>query len=72
MKIHLIKSPEVAKELFTEVVKLLQAVPGAFSFSANDEFLIDFNQDELENHIFKDEKEFSLRDGLDKASAERN
>jgi len=61
MKIHLIKSPEVAKELFTEVVKLLQAVPGAFSFSANDEFLIDFNQDELEIHIFKNEKDFSLK-----------
>jgi hypothetical protein len=61
MKIHLIKSPEVAKELFTEVVKLLQAVPGAFSFSANDEFLIDFNQDELEKHIFQDEKDFSLK-----------
>lgn len=61
MKIHLIKSAEVTKELFTEVVNLLQAVPGAIIFSANDEYLTNFNQDVHEKHIFQDEKEFSSK-----------
>lgn len=58
MKVHLIRSAELDKELFTSVVSLLQAVPGPIKFSFDADSIIDFDQDEIERKTFEDEEEF--------------
>ena len=59
MKIHLIKSKELDKELFTAVIRLLQAIPGPIKFLCDSENIIDFDKDELFEKIIMDEKEFT-------------
>ena len=52
MKIHLIKSIEVDRELFTRVIDLLEAVPGPVQFAFDRQQVIDFDEDELfQKHI---------------------
>jgi len=60
MKVHLIKSAEVKKELFTQVVDLLQAVPGPIEINCDPDSLVDFSEDELTKKIFRDEDDFTF------------
>ena len=46
IKVHLVKSSEVSLELFTQVIDLLQAIPGPMSFCCNHEDVVDINMDE--------------------------
>jgi hypothetical protein len=61
MKIHLFKSTDVAKELFTEVVNLLQAVPGNIGFEVHEISVIDFDKDVLEEYTFNDREAFETK-----------
>ena len=61
MKIHLFKSTDVAKELFTEVVNLLQAVPGNIGFEVHEISVIDFDKDVLEDYKFKNREAFETK-----------
>ena len=53
MKIHLIRSAELDKELFTTVINLLQAEPGPIQFSFDSKALINFKEEELFEKIIK-------------------
>lgn len=67
MKIHLFKSADVAKELFTEVVNLLQAVPGNIGFEVHEISVIDFDKDVLEEYEFKDSKAFETKKSINES-----
>ena len=63
MDIHLIRSTEVDKSLFTKTVDLLQSIPGPIRFSCQPDSLINFDEDELQHQtiinadgLFKQEK----------------
>jgi hypothetical protein len=56
IRIHLIKSEEVNEELFTNVINLLSAVPGAISFSCDPDSIINFDTDELFEREFTRER----------------
>src|ERR1700686_5347265 len=58
MKAHLIKSAEVDRELFTQVVSLLQADPGPIQFSYDPHSVIDFEKDELYTEEIPDREFF--------------
>ena len=60
MKIHLIKSREVSRELFTEVIALLKAVPGPFKFLHDADAIIDFEIDPIVKTI-PDNKTFERK-----------
>lgn len=62
MNAHLIKSAEVDSELFTEIVNLLQAVPGPIQFSYNADAVIDFDRDELFDNVIPDLKKFEQKE----------
>ena len=47
MNIHLIKSSEVAPELFTQVIDLLHAINGPMKFFYDPDSIVDFDEDEL-------------------------
>ena len=47
MKVHLVRSNELNRELFTKVVDLLRAVPGPIIFLCDPDSMVDFNQDEV-------------------------
>ncbi len=64
MKIHLIKSKDVDPELFTQVFDQLLAVPGPIQFSCDPDSLIDFEADELYEHIFQDESKHHHKNAL--------
>jgi len=59
MKVHLIKSAELDKELFTQIVYLLQAIPGPIEFLYSKNSIIDFEKEELSRKIYKTDREFS-------------
>lgn len=61
MKVHLIKSAEVEKDLFTQVVDLLRAVPGPIEFNCDPDLLVDFYEDELTRHFIPDAKDFETQ-----------
>lgn len=46
IKVHLVKSSEVSPELFTQVIDLLQAIPGPMSFTCNLESVVNIDEDE--------------------------
>lgn len=58
MKIHLIRSAELDKELFTTVINLLQAEPGPIQFSFDSKALINFKEEELFEKIIPQLKDF--------------
>ena len=58
MKIHIIKSPELSPELFTKTIELLSAIQGPISFSFNKDSVMNFDKDEIMEHVFEDEKDF--------------
>ena len=60
MKVHLVKSEEVDKELFTRVVDFLQALAGPIEFCYNNNAVINFNEDDLYNAIIQKEENFNI------------
>ena len=58
MDIHLIRSSEVDKQLFTKVVDLLQSISGPIRVCCEQEELINFDNDELQNIIIPDEEKW--------------
>ena len=58
MNVHLIRSSEVDKILFTKVVDLLQSIPGPIRICCEQEELINFDNDELQNMIIPDEEKW--------------
>lgn len=62
MKIHLIKSAELDKELFTEVINLLQAEPGPIQFSYDTTAVINFKEDELFEKVIHKLSDFEMKD----------
>ena len=61
MKVHLVKSEEVDKELFTRVVDFLQALAGPIEFCYNNNAVINFNEDDLYNAIIQKEENFNVQ-----------
>jgi hypothetical protein len=47
MKVHLIKDKEVGKETFSEVVDLLQTIPGPIEFKFDIKDVVDFSEDDF-------------------------
>ena len=47
MKVHLIKDSEVGKEVFSEVVDLLQAIDGPIEFFYDAKNTINFTEDDV-------------------------
>jgi hypothetical protein len=58
MTVHLIKSSEVSKDLFTKVMDLLKAISGPMIFNCNPDAVIDFGMDELHDNIIHDARGF--------------
>ena len=58
MDIHLIRSTEVDKLLFTKVVDLLQSIPGPIHFSCKPNSIINLDEDEFQHQTIKDEDGF--------------
>jgi len=58
MDIHLVRSAEVDKELFTRIVDLLQTIPGPIRITCNKDSLINFDRDEVERQMIADEDEW--------------
>jgi hypothetical protein len=56
MRIHLIRSNEMDRELFTKVVDLLRAVPGPLSFECDPDSMVDFDRDEVVDREFPTRK----------------
>jgi hypothetical protein len=57
MIIHLVRSLEVDKALFTKVVDLLQSIPGPIRVECEENALINFERDEFEKEIIADEED---------------
>ncbi len=60
MKIHIIKSPELSPVLFTHIIELLSAIQGAISFSFDENSIIDFDQDAVNEYVFDNAKDFEI------------
>ncbi len=60
MTVHLIKSPEVAPELFTQVVNLLQTINGPLKFKYEADSVVDLDKDELSLKQTADSAAFEL------------
>lgn len=58
MKVHIIKSKELSPELFTKTVELLEAIQGSISFSFNKDSVLNFDQEEIQEHTFIEAKDF--------------
>ena len=58
MDIHLVRSAEVDKQLFTRIVDLLQTIPGPIRITCNEDSLINFDKDEVERQMIADEDEW--------------
>jgi hypothetical protein len=59
MKVHIVKSAEVSPELFTNTVELLRAVQGSISFHYDADSVLNFDNDETTERIFKDSSDFT-------------
>ncbi len=58
MKVHLIKDSEVGKEVFSEVVDLLQAIDGPIEFFYDTKNTIDFTEDDVVESQVLQQKSF--------------
>jgi hypothetical protein len=58
MKVHLIKDSEVGKDVFSEVVDLLQSINGPIKFLYDINNTIDFTEDDVENSQVLEQKKF--------------
>ena len=61
IKVHLVKSSEVSPELFTQVIDLLQAIPGPMSFCCNHEDVVDIDKDERLVKTVKRKEDFEKK-----------
>jgi hypothetical protein len=58
MKVHLIKDSEVGKDVFSEVVDLLQSINGPIEFLYDINNTIDFSEDDVEDCQVLEQKKF--------------
>lgn len=58
MKVHLIKDSEVGRDVFSEVVDLLQSINGPIEFLYDINNTIDFSEDDVENSQVLEQKKF--------------
>ena len=58
MKVHLIKDSEVGKDVFSEVVDLLQSINGPIEFLYDINNTIDFSEDDVEDSQVLEQKNF--------------
>ncbi len=58
MVVHLIKDKDVGKEMFSEVIDLLHAVPGPIEFKFDPANLVDFSEEDFVENKMLDEIEF--------------
>jgi hypothetical protein len=58
MKVHLIKDSAVEKEVFSEVVDLLQSIDGPIKFYYDTTNIINFTEDDVVEHKMHDQKTF--------------
>ena len=58
MKVHLIKDSEVGKEVFSEVVDLLQAIDGPIEFFYDAKNTINFTEDDVVESQVLEQKSF--------------
>lgn len=58
MKVHLIKDSEVGKDVFSEVVDLLQSIDGPIEFFYDTKNTIDFTEDDVVESIVLQKKSF--------------
>ena len=58
MKVHLIKDSEVGKDVFSEVVDLLQSISGPIEFLYDINNTIDFTEDDVEDSQVLEQKKF--------------
>jgi hypothetical protein len=58
MKVHLIKDSEVGKDVFSEVVDLLQSINGPIEFLYDINNTIDFTEDDVEDSQVLEQKKF--------------
>jgi uncharacterized membrane protein len=58
MKVHLIKDSEVGKEVFSEVVDLLQAIDGPIEFFYDTKNTINFTEDDVVESQVLEQKSF--------------
>ncbi len=58
MRVHLIKDSDVGKEIFSEVVDLLKAIPGPIEFCYDSHNVINFDVDDYVENKVLDEKVF--------------
>lgn len=58
MKVHLIKDSEVGKDVFSEVVDLLQSINGPIEFLYDFNNTINFSEDDVEDSQFLEQKKF--------------
>lgn len=58
MKVHLIKDSEVGKDVFSEVVDLLQSINGPIEFLYDINNTIDFTEDDIKENQVLEKKKF--------------
>jgi|LauGreDrversion4_2_1035121.scaffolds.fasta_scaffold09906_9 hypothetical protein len=58
MKVHLIKDSEVGKEVFSEVLDLLQSISGPIEFLYDINNIVNFEQDDVEESQLLEQKSF--------------
>lgn len=61
IKVHLVKSSEVSPELFTQVVDLLQAIPGPMQYCCNYNDVVDIDMDERFVKTIQTQKDFEIK-----------
>ena len=64
MKIHLVRSAELDKELFTTVINLLQAEPGPIQFNCDTKAMINFKEEELFEKVIPHSSDFEKGDEI--------
>ncbi len=64
MKVHLIKDSGVSAEVFTEVLDLLNAVPGPLQFPCDSATLVDFNKEDIYDRVFDNEEDFIFKKSI--------
>ena len=58
IKVHLVKSSEVSSEMFTQVVDLLQAIPGPIVFTCKKDSILNIDKEEKAIKTINEKKDF--------------
>ena len=72
MEINLIKSSGLSKEVFTQVMDLLQSIDGPLQFTCDPASVTDFSDDEIEIRRFDHPEDFSVGYRLPEKLLERD